>query len=102
MIAWIHTYRPRPAWYELDSAQQRNLTDEWETVADSTENGDRVSRLGPLSVRGQSAQERVEVWTFPDLAALNRYWNRLRAAGYADWRESDNTVATEPREFIAD
>lgn len=94
MITWIHAYRPRPGWYEESKAERDRLLVTWEgTASVSIENG--ATRVGPLSIRGQSRQERLEVWTFPDLAHLEDHWSRLRKLEYTDWRESENTVATE-------
>ena len=94
MITWIHTYRPRPGWYEQTRTTRRELWAGWESAAArSMESG--ATRVGPLSIRGQSRQEHLEIWTFPDLGHLEDHWTRLRKLGYTDWRESENTVATE-------
>lgn len=94
MITWIHTYRPRPGWYEQTPAARQALLASWEDVAAaSIENG--ATCAGPLSIRGQSRQEHLQIWTFPDLGRLEDHWTRLRKLGYTDWRESENTVATE-------
>jgi len=93
MILWIHTYRSRPGWYEQDAIRREELTSAWELVAVSTLSA-TTSRIGPLAIRGQSSQERVEIWQFPSLQDLDDYWVALRKVGYADWIESENTVAT--------
>lgn len=94
MITWLHTYRPRPGWYGQTPAARDGMLAGWEEAAAvSTDTG--ATRVGPLSIRGQSRQERLEIWTFPDLEHLENHWSRLRKLGYADWRESENTVATE-------
>ena len=94
MITWIHTYRPRPGWYEQTAEARSEMLATWENAAAASISSG-ASRTGPLSIRGQSRQEHLEVWTFPDLASLEHHWTRLRKLGYADWRESENTVATE-------
>ena len=94
MITWIHTYRPRPGWYEQTPQARQEILAGWDTAAAaSLRNG--ATRSGPLSIRGQSRQEHLEIWTFPDLEQLEDHWTRLRKLGYTDWRESENTVATE-------
>ena len=94
MITWIHTYRPRPAWYHQTPGARDEILAGWEkAAAASIHNG--ATRTGPLSIRGQSRQEHLEIWTFPDLGHLEGHWTRLRKLGYADWRETENTVATE-------
>jgi len=94
VITWIHTYRPRPGWYEETELNRDGMLAGWEeAVSVSIDEG--ATRVGPLSIRGQSRQERLEVWTFPTLKALENHWLRLRRLGYTDWRESENTVATE-------
>jgi hypothetical protein len=94
MITWIHTYRPRPGWYEQTPATRDRLLAGWEEAANASINNG-ATRTGPLSIRGQSRQEHLQIWTFPDLEHLEDHWTRLRKLGYADWRESENTVATE-------
>ncbi len=94
MITWIHTYRPRPGWYDQTPAARAEMHAGWEEASGaSIRNG--ATRSGPLSIRGQSKQEHLEVWTFPDVTHLEDHWTRLRRIGYTDWRESENTVATE-------
>ena len=94
MITWLHTYRPRSGWYRQTPEARDQLLTGWERIAaDSIDAG--ATRVGPLSIRGQSRQERLEVWTFPDLGHLDNHWSRLRKLEYTDWRESENTVATE-------
>lgn len=94
MITWIHTYRPRPDWYEATRQARERLLAGWDDAASvSIESG--ATRTGPLSIRGQSRQEHLEIWTFADLEELENHWTRLRKLGYTDWRESENTVATE-------
>lgn len=94
MITWIHTYRPRPDWYHRTPEARDEMLARWEkAAAGSISNG--ATRTGPLSIRGQSRQEHLEVWTFPDPNHLEDHWTRLRRLGYTDWRESENTVATE-------
>ena len=94
MITWIHTYRPRPGWYEQTPEARDEMLTNWEQVA-ALSIGKGATRSGPLSIRGQSRQEHLEVWTFLDLGQLENHWRRLRKLGYTDWRESENTVATE-------
>ena len=94
MITWIHTYRPRPSWYEETKKVRDRLLASWEEAA-SVSVGSGATRKGPLSIRGQSRQEHLEIWTFSDLEQLEMHWTRLRKLGYTDWRETENTVATE-------
>jgi len=94
MITWIHTYRPRSDWYHQTPAERDRLLASWEEAASaSIDLG--ATRAGPLSIRGQSRQEHLEVWTFSDVKQLEDHWTRLRKLAYTDWRESENTVATE-------
>ena len=94
MITWIHTHRPRPGWYEESGTARERMLAEWDRAAAVSIDGG-ATRMGPLSIRGQSRQEHLEVWTFPDLERLEAHWSRLRKLGYTDQRESENTVATE-------
>ncbi|MCQ3804399.1 MAG: hypothetical protein OXC98_06305 [bacterium] len=94
MITWVHTYRPRSDWYHQTPQTRDRLLADWEgAAAASISKG--ATRKGPLSIRGQSRQEHLEIWTFLDLQELEDHWTRLRKLGYTDWRESENTVATE-------
>ncbi len=94
MITWIHTYRPRSDWYHQTQRTRDRLRADWEAAAsESIETG--ATRTGPLSIRGQSRQERLEIWAFRDLEQLEKHWTQLRRLAYTDWLESENTVATE-------
>jgi len=94
VITWIHTYRPRSDWYHQTQRTRDRLRADWEGAATASINSG-AARTGPLSIRGQSRQEHLEIWTFLDLRQLEDHWTRLRKLDYTDWRESENTVATE-------
>ncbi len=95
MIAWIHQYRPRSAWYALPDTERDTLEGRWAACATrATEAGG--SRSGPFSIRGQSLFERLEVWTFPTVGGAETYWSDLIANGYLDWRETSNLLAVDP------
>lgn len=94
MIAWIHQYRPRSAWYELSDEVRSQLEERWATCAErATAQG--ASRIGQFSIRGQSLFERLELWTFPSAAAAEALWSDLMAHGYADYRETANLLAVD-------
>lgn len=95
MIAWVHQYRPRSAWYALSAGERDLLKGRWAAcVTRASDAGG--TRGGPFSIRGQSLFERLEVWTFPAAAAAETYWSDLIANGYLDWRETSNLLAVEP------
>jgi hypothetical protein len=91
MILWLHYFRPRPAWYELAGDEQQRLATNWHAVAEGAR-VDGADFLGEYAVRGQSTQERVQVWRFAAVERLEAFWSALLAAGYADWRVSENVV----------
>jgi hypothetical protein len=94
MIVWVHTFRPRSAWYLLGGDERRRLLDEWAGSAErASSSGAR--RVGRFSVRGQSDYERLEVWLFPTSDALEAYWADLTDHKYADWFETSNLVGVE-------
>ena len=72
MITWLHTYRPRPSWYQQTRPARDHMLASWEkAAADSIDIG--ATRVGPISIRGQSRQERLEIWTFPNLEQLENH-----------------------------
>lgn len=89
MILWLHFFRPRSAWYELDAEERAGLEAAWRATGTTTEGAEF---LGEYSVRGQSTHERVQVWRFADADLLESLWAALLAQGYADWRVSENVV----------
>jgi len=94
VIAWIHQYRPRSAWYGLSEHERDALIQRWSACAQRA--GERGgSRIGEFSVRGQSLFERLELWTFPSAAAAESFWSDLIAHGYADFRETANLLAVD-------
>lgn len=96
MIAWIHQYRPRSAWYLLPDDEQAHLLAEWEACSRrAIEAG--AERIGEFSVRGQSVFERLVLWTFPTAAAAEALWNDLVAHGYSDQRETANLLGVDSR-----
>jgi hypothetical protein len=88
-MLWLHSYRPRPGWYELEAAERAGLEAAWRGAAAAVEGAEF---LGEYSVRGQSTQERVQVWRFADADRLEAFWSALLDRGYADWRVSENVV----------
>lgn len=95
MIAWVHQYRPRSAWYALPDGERDLLAGRWAAcAARAIEAGG--TRGGPFSIRGQSLFERLEVWTFPAAVAAETYWSDLIANDYLDWRETSNLLAVDP------
>ena len=95
MIAWVHQYRPRSAWYALSAGERDLLAGRWAACATRASDAGGT-RGGPFSIRGQSLFERLEVWTFPTAAAAETYWSDLIANGYLDWRETSNLLAVDP------
>lgn len=89
MILWLHFFRPRSAWYELDAEERAGLEAAWRAAATAAAGAEF---LGEYSVRGQSTQERVQVWRFADADCLEALWSALLEQGYADWRVSENVV----------
>lgn len=53
------------------------------------------SRIGQFSIRGQSLFERLDLWTFPSVAASEALWSDLIAHGYADFRDTANLLAVD-------
>jgi hypothetical protein len=91
MILWLHFFRPRSGWYGLGAADRERLEAGWRTAADQAA-GAGAEALGEYSVRGQSTQERVQIWRFPDVERLEAFWTALLERGYLDWRDSENVV----------
>lgn len=87
-MTWIHQYRPTSDWYTLPAEDQQRLLTGW-ADASSTADGRRV---GAYSIRGQSEMDRLEIWEFEDLEAVERHWQAWLTADYADWRVSSNLV----------
>ncbi len=59
MIAWIHQYRPRSAWYALSDSERDLLAERWDACAARASDAGGT-RGGPFSIRGQSLFERLE------------------------------------------
>lgn len=94
MIAWIHQYRPRSAWYGLPEHERNLLDQRWSACAQrAADHGG--SRLGEFSIRGQSLFERLELWTFPSAEVAEAFWSDLIAHGYADFRDTANLLAVD-------
>jgi hypothetical protein len=87
-MMWIHKYRPTSDWYTLHAEEQHRLMKGW---ADASSRADGRC-IGAYSIRGQSEMDRLEIWEFDDLEAVERHWQAWLAADYADWRVSSNLV----------
>ncbi len=92
MNLWLHFYRPRPGWYELDADAQSSALARWASLAAEAARSEGAELLGEYSVRGQTTHERVQVWRFATVEAIEGYWGDLMASGYPDWRESENVI----------
>ena len=91
-MLWLHYFRPRPGWYELSAVERERHEAGWRAAAQDACGSPEVEYLGEYSVRGQSTQERVQVWRFPDAERIESFWAGLLELGYADWRVSDNVI----------
>ena len=49
----------------------------WRAAADEAAARPGAECLGEYSVRGQSTQERVQVWLFPDAEGIESFWTAL-------------------------
>jgi hypothetical protein len=88
---WIHYARPRPHWYDLDTAARALRQSAWQAAAAaSTAQGGTC--LGTWHVRGQHDFETVEIWRFADAEAAFAHWARLTQAGYAEFNASSNNI----------
>lgn len=96
MILWLHYFRPRSAWYKLSKEQQQELLASWTATREETATSGEAEFQGLYSIRGQSTQERLEVWRFETIDTLQAHWQRLEDTEYLDWRETENVVGTEP------
>ena len=100
---WIHQARPRPPWYELDSAAKDELLKEWRDLdARAIESG--AESLGSYSIRGQSDFSTVEIWGFSSPENVFYFWADRIEANYAVWFAFSNQLGvalstpTESRE----
>jgi len=98
-MLWLHYFRPRPGWYGLEAADRAGLEAAWRAAADEASASLEAECLGEYSVRGQSTQERVQVWRFPDAERIESFWTALLESGYADWRVSENVVGVPELPF---
>lgn len=101
MMLWLHYFRPRPAWYNLHSDARQQLEAAWRAAAHEACCSPETEYLGEYSVRGQSTQERVQVWRFPDAERIESFWAGLLELDYADWRVSDNVVGVPEIPFTS-
>ena len=98
-VVWIHQYRPRTSWYSLTDDQQARWLAQWDEVERASAARTGTERLGEWSVRGVSRFERVVLWRFPGVQEVEGHWDRLRGAGYDDWRHSENLLGSPPQPF---
>jgi len=88
---WIHYSRPRPHWYLLDEAVQREKLATWDAVRERA-TGEGAEPTGRYHVRGQHDFQEVEIWRFPSVEAAFEHWSRLTAAGYNELFAFSNNV----------
>ncbi|WP_413733853.1 hypothetical protein ACL2XP_16130 [Sodalis sp. RH21] len=88
---WLHYARPRPHWYLLTAAEQREKQARWDALSRRAA-GEGAHFMGRYHIRGQHDFETVDVWTFPDAQAAFDYWSGLTAAAYNQWFAFANNI----------